>query len=56
MQKRVRCYEFSSRTFPFIEMDPDTPEKAKARKVQTLLYILMAAFVLSPLVIYCFIR
>jgi hypothetical protein len=37
-------------------MDPESPEKAKARKVQTLLYILMAAFVLSPLVVYCFIR
>ena len=48
MRKRVQCYYL---TFP-TKMDADTAEKAKARRAQALLYLMMAAFTLSPLVIY----
>ena len=44
----VRCYRLTLRT----EMDADSSEKAKTQMAQRLLYVLMAAFILLPLILF----
>jgi len=37
-------------------MDPDTPEKRKARRALTIIYVVMIIFVFAPLLVYLFVE
>lgn len=37
-------------------MDPDTPEKRKAQRALTIIYVVMLIFIFAPLLVYLFVE